>query len=459
MTEDTNTTRRRYLQAVGGVSIGAALLSTASQPVSAQETSDEEWRQFGHDLANTRYAPENTGPTSDVKKQWAFETGNFGWSSPAVVDGTVYVGSHDNNVYALDAEDGSEQWTFETGDGVSSSPAVVDGTVYVGSGDHNVYALDAEDGSEQWAFETGDYVTRSSPAVVNGTVYVGSNDNNVYAIGGGDSSGTDDSTDGSDSDGSTGGSNPDGGSDVKTQVDDYLAEANGYDGSIADRTGKDAISIKNGVNHPHYAFGHAAVRIDVGTEVTWEWVSNGHSVTANEGAYFDSGIESEGFTWSQTFDEPGVILYECGTHAALGQLGAIIVEGESGSADGGSDSDSGGDDANTDGADGDSAGSTDGSDSNDSTGGSDSGVDGGDDSTDGADANEESVDRQEGENEQFESQSNSEDGESGIPVLKQFTDSGESASLGVGLAGLLGGGGYLAYRRQNNDEAGQNEGE
>jgi len=41
---------------------------------------------------------------------------------------TVYVGSFDGNVYALDAETGEEQWRFETGEGVRSSPTVVDGT-------------------------------------------------------------------------------------------------------------------------------------------------------------------------------------------------------------------------------------------------------------------------------------------------------------------------------------------
>jgi outer membrane protein assembly factor BamB len=44
-------------------------------------------------------------------------------------------------VYALSADDGTEQWSFQTGNKVRTSPAVVDGTVYVGSLDNNVYAL------------------------------------------------------------------------------------------------------------------------------------------------------------------------------------------------------------------------------------------------------------------------------------------------------------------------------
>jgi PKD repeat protein len=58
-----------------------------------------------------------------------------------VVDGAVYVGSNDNFVYALDAQDGTKIWDYYTHGPVSSSPAVVDGAVYVGSNDNFVYAL------------------------------------------------------------------------------------------------------------------------------------------------------------------------------------------------------------------------------------------------------------------------------------------------------------------------------
>jgi hypothetical protein len=65
-------------------------------------------------------------------------------SSPAVgADGTVYVGSNDNNLYAIDAY-GNQKWAsaFITGGDVFSSPVVgSDGTVYVGSNDHKLYAV------------------------------------------------------------------------------------------------------------------------------------------------------------------------------------------------------------------------------------------------------------------------------------------------------------------------------
>jgi len=59
---------------------------------------------------------------------------------------------------------------------------VVNGVVYVGTTDHNVYALKASTGAKLWSYTTGNEVI-SSPAVANGVVYVGSADGKVYAFG------------------------------------------------------------------------------------------------------------------------------------------------------------------------------------------------------------------------------------------------------------------------------------
>jgi outer membrane protein assembly factor BamB len=113
---------------------------------------------------------------------WSFTTGKVAtYSSPAVVDGVVYVGSGDNSVYALNADSGDLIWNFTTGNLVYSSPAVVNGVVYIGSFDDNVYALNASNGQKLWNYTTGGPVY-SSPVVEAGVVYVGSNDYDVYAL-------------------------------------------------------------------------------------------------------------------------------------------------------------------------------------------------------------------------------------------------------------------------------------
>jgi len=104
------------------------------------------------------------------------------WSSPAIgADGTIYVGSDDYNLYAINP-DGSQKWSFTTGAPIRSSPAIgTDGTIYVGSDDQKLYAINP-DGSRKWAGMTGALV-ESSPAIgADGTIYVGSFGNNLYAI-------------------------------------------------------------------------------------------------------------------------------------------------------------------------------------------------------------------------------------------------------------------------------------
>ncbi len=47
------------------------------------------------------------------------------FSSPAIENGVVYIGSEDGKVYALNASTGALIWSFTTDDEVTSSPAVV----------------------------------------------------------------------------------------------------------------------------------------------------------------------------------------------------------------------------------------------------------------------------------------------------------------------------------------------
>jgi outer membrane protein assembly factor BamB len=137
--------------------------------------------------------------------RWSFKTGSRIVSSPAAAKGVVYTLSYDGNLYAVNARDGTLKWKFATGgerrfaarhihgidppgetmpdpyDVYLSSPAVADGTVYFGSSDGNVYALDAASGALRWKFATGG-VVHASPALANGALYIGSWDTWFYAL-------------------------------------------------------------------------------------------------------------------------------------------------------------------------------------------------------------------------------------------------------------------------------------
>jgi len=177
----------------------------------------DDWPMFHHDPQHTGFS---TSLPSNGLTLWRFPTDAEVRSSPAVVNGVVYVGSADNNTYALNGATGEKIWNFSTRSqigsspavvggvvyfgsyvggvyalnattglriwqqdigGVSSSPVVVDGVVYIGSGNNRVYAFNATTGAQMWSFFARGEVS-SSPAVADGIVYVGSSDYNVYAI-------------------------------------------------------------------------------------------------------------------------------------------------------------------------------------------------------------------------------------------------------------------------------------
>jgi outer membrane protein assembly factor BamB/pimeloyl-ACP methyl ester carboxylesterase len=138
-----------------------------------------DWPMFHHDLQHSGYS---TSPAPSTNQTlWSYTTGASVYSAPAVTNGVVYVGSLDNNVYALDAATGAKIWNYTTGSQVYSSPAVADGKVYVGSSDYKVYCLNAATGALIWNYTTSGRVG-SSPAVSDDRVFVGSDDNNVYCL-------------------------------------------------------------------------------------------------------------------------------------------------------------------------------------------------------------------------------------------------------------------------------------
>lgn len=123
------------------------------------------------------------------------ETGSLKWrypaeeylsaqikSSPVVGQDLVYFGAGDGKLYAIAKDTGNLAWSFATKGIMNSSPILVDGIIYVGSSDDHLYALDAVTGQEKWigGFRTRDDVA-SAPAYLDGLVYFISNDMVMYA--------------------------------------------------------------------------------------------------------------------------------------------------------------------------------------------------------------------------------------------------------------------------------------
>lgn len=99
------------------------------------------------------------------------------------MDGAVYVGSRDAHVYAIDATNGRKRWDYPTSKSwVNGTPAVRDGTVYVGTSDSSRFmALDARTGRLRWNFDAKAYVF-SSAALAGPLAYFGSHNGKLYAV-------------------------------------------------------------------------------------------------------------------------------------------------------------------------------------------------------------------------------------------------------------------------------------
>ncbi len=141
-----------------------------------------DWPMFMHDLQHTGFDNQSYSlDLSNFAQIANFTTGSAIFSSPAVYDGVVYIGSDDHDLYALNATNLNQIASFTARNTIYSSPAVFDDIVYVGSFDGRLYELNATNLNQIANFTTGSAIF-SSPAVSNGIVYVGSTNNYLYAL-------------------------------------------------------------------------------------------------------------------------------------------------------------------------------------------------------------------------------------------------------------------------------------
>src|SRR5438105_11790768 len=67
---------------------------------------------------------EGAGPKKLGGIKWIFKTPGPIVTSPAIVDGVVYIGSMSGHLYAIDQQSGKEKWNFKSRMPIASSPAV-----------------------------------------------------------------------------------------------------------------------------------------------------------------------------------------------------------------------------------------------------------------------------------------------------------------------------------------------
>ena len=92
-------------------------------------------------------------------------------------EGRVFAADGVGDVVALNAADGKEIWRAKPGGPLRGAPTVANGSVYVLSQDNQIFALDQSDGKVQWAqsgtLETQGVFGVAAPAASQGTVVAG----------------------------------------------------------------------------------------------------------------------------------------------------------------------------------------------------------------------------------------------------------------------------------------------
>ena len=118
---------------------------------------------------------------------WRFRAGPFE-GSPLVIGKTLYVGSWDRHLYAINIYTGKLRWRFRADHEVNTAPAYSAGTVYFGTDGGSVYAVHALTGRFRWRaqalarFGRREYFY-ASPAIAYGRVFIGNTDGTLYAFG------------------------------------------------------------------------------------------------------------------------------------------------------------------------------------------------------------------------------------------------------------------------------------
>lgn len=124
------------------------------------------------------------------KELWRLRPGAVE-SSPVVIGRTLYFGSKDRKVYALQLRGRKRprtRWTFTADDEVVAAPAYSQGKIFAATSNGSVYAIDARTGRQVWHATSfsrfgGREYFYATPAVAYGRVYAPNADGTVYAYG------------------------------------------------------------------------------------------------------------------------------------------------------------------------------------------------------------------------------------------------------------------------------------
>ncbi|GDY20768.1 hypothetical protein LBMAG56_21140 [Verrucomicrobiota bacterium] len=137
--------------------------------------------QYVHDQRHTSSAVWSEGrlvyglPYELQAQPWSVTSGI------SLADDTLFAGTKDGVLHAVNATDGLERWTFPAGGECLGTPLLYRGLVYFGGLDRRLYALDARRGRMVWNFPARGWI-EGSACGGEGRIYFGARDGFLYAV-------------------------------------------------------------------------------------------------------------------------------------------------------------------------------------------------------------------------------------------------------------------------------------
>jgi serine/threonine protein kinase/outer membrane protein assembly factor BamB len=187
------------LSAEESAAIGKATGETQEEKTKQEEPSDKDevkrvprleapssnlpsshWYKFRGNKTNSGVNYKSSPCNGNLK--WRFRSNGRISASPSVgIDGTIYFGSNDGFLYALDPT-GNEKWRFRTENSIFATPLIIEGAgIFIGSQDYNFYCLDFQ-GRELWRKKLGNEINSSATFDPEGNIIVCCNDGKVYSL-------------------------------------------------------------------------------------------------------------------------------------------------------------------------------------------------------------------------------------------------------------------------------------
>jgi glucose dehydrogenase len=185
------------LPVIADAAISAALVAgCGGSDDSADASTALDWRFYGNDPGGMRVADVdqvNVANVAQLAPAWILHTNVANdhtplEAQPIAVDGTVYVSSPHDHVFAADASSGDIRWTYSPTMPVlselaiccgqtSRGVAVGGGKVFIGQLDAKLVALDAKTGGIAWHIQVAGpgekWTVTMAPQYVDGKVFVG----------------------------------------------------------------------------------------------------------------------------------------------------------------------------------------------------------------------------------------------------------------------------------------------